>query len=340
MNKKKQVFVHTTVWAVILLLFLFLAGNGKISYRNVVLIVYFGLINIAVFYLNYLLVLPRFFNTKKYVWFGISLGLLILLSAVIKYGVAVAYSDFVLMRGPEEKQFRISFLDFFIGALFVSWFFIFLSTALKFMADWFVNEKVRTNLEKEKLAAELAFLKSQLNPHFLFNSLNNIYSLSYQKSEKTPEAILKLSEMMRYMLYESNDDSVALAKEITYLQNYIDLQKLRFKNGAYVDLHVNGDANGQTIMPMVLVAFVENAFKHGVATDESHPITIDINISPRRLWFKVSNKTNNQNKDETGGVGLANVKRRLDLLYRGRYDINIKNEPPVYTSELYLDLQP
>lgn len=333
----RQIFLHTIVWAIILALFLTLAGNGKITYQNVVMIVYFGLINIIIFYTNYLLILPRFFNTKKYFWFGVSLAVLIIASAFIKYGLASFYRDFVLMRGP-EKQYPITFLNFFIGALFVSWFFIFLSTALKFMADWFINEKVRTKLENEKLTSELAFLKSQLNPHFLFNSLNNIYSLSYQKSDKTPEAILKLSEMMRYMLYESNDNSVLLSKEITYLQNYIDLQKLRFKNGAFVNMNIEGDADGKLIMPMVLVSFVENAFKHGVASDEQNPITIRMKIGPQKLYFKVSNKTGNLNKDETGGVGLVNVKRRLDLLCKGRYSLQIQQKPTQYTCELYLDL--
>lgn len=337
MSKTRQVFLHSTIWIIILLSFLVLAGSGKVTYQNVVMIVYFGLINITIFYINYLLILPRFFNTKKYLWFGASLALLIISTAFIKYGLATLYSDFVLQRGP-KKEYHISFTDFFVGALFVSWFFIFLSTALKFMVDWFINEKVRSNLENEKLTAELAFLKSQLNPHFLFNSLNNIYSLSYQKSEKTPEAILKLSEMMRYMLYESNDNSVELSKEITYLKNYIDLQKLRFKNGAFVNMVIDGDTDGKLIMPMVLVSFVENAFKHGVASDEQNPILIAIRIWPQKLYFKVSNKIANLNKDETGGVGLANVKRRLDLLYKGRYRLQIHQEPDQYTCELYLDL--
>src|SRR5690606_6003105 len=123
---------------------------------------------------------------------------------------------------------------YYSSAAFVSCFFISLSTILKFISDWFKNEQVKSNLENEKLLSELAFLKSQINPHFLFNSLNNIYSLAYQRSEKTPEALLKLSEIMRYMLYESNVDEVALSDEIRYLKNYIELQKLRFKDKAHI----------------------------------------------------------------------------------------------------------
>jgi two-component system, LytTR family, sensor kinase len=205
--------------------------------------------------------------------------------------------------------------------------------------DWFVNEKIKTTLENEKLSAELAFLKSQINPHFLFNTLNNIYSLAYQQSDKTPAAILKLSEIMRYMLYESNDDKVDLSKEIRYLENYIELQRLRFKNQTFVNLKICGDAGNQKLMPLVLISFVENAFKHGVADDESHPINISISIEPFRLKFTVDNKVNNLNKDETGGIGLINVKRRLDLFYKDHYKLIVNNELGIHSSELVLDLR-
>ncbi len=206
------------------------------------------------------------------------------------------------------------------------------------MADWFENEKVKTNLENEKLTAELAFLKSQINPHFLFNSLNNIYSLAYQKSAKTPEAILKLSEIMRYMLYESNDNMVSLAKEIRYLENYIELQKLRFKDESFVHLDISGDPENQTIMPLVLISFVENAFKHGVATDEKSPIRITIKIESGKLFFRVINRKSDFNKDETGGIGLLNVHRRLDLIYKDKYKLTIDNSTDYYSCVLNLEL--
>lgn len=336
MNRKKQIFLHIAVWISILFFFLYLGGKGKINYQAVVIVLYFGIINIAVFYVNYLLILPRFLNQKKYWWCALSMLLLVVISGFVKYGLASVFRDMILVRGI--KKYHLGFGEYYMGAVMVSCFFLFLSTAFKFMTDWFVNEKVKSKLENEKLAAELAFLKSQINPHFLFNSLNNIYSLAYQQSAKTPEAILKLSEIMRYMLYESNDDKVELSKEIRYLENYIELQKLRFKDRACVQLHVQGEPDGQSIMPLVLISFVENAFKHGVATDPEHPIRICMDIRPQQLLFKVQNKISNQNKDFTGGIGLLNVKRRLDLLYKNRYELSIENNQGIYTSRLQMEI--
>ena len=185
---------------------------------------------------------------------------------------------------------------------------------------------------------ELQFLKSQLNPHFLFNSLNNIYSLAYQKSDKTADAVLKLSELMRYMIYESNDSWVSLSKEIDYVKSFIELQKLRFKDGAAIEFTLNGEIDDQKIVPLILISFVENAFKHGVANDPKNPIKINIIANQKILHFSITNKKNNQNKDEMGGVGLNNVERRLQLLYPERYKLNIVNSATHYTSELMLDI--
>ena len=204
--------------------------------------------------------------------------------------------------------------------------------------DWFLNERVQSDLENQRLSAELAFLKSQINPHFLFNSLNSIYSLAYQKSDTTPEAILKLSEIMRYMLYESNDNKVDLEKELQYLQNYIDLQKIRFGNKAFVDFKITGEVGSQKIVPLLLIAFIENAFKHVVANDASSPICLRINLDGTKLHFFMENKKHRLNKDTEGGIGLNNVKRRLDLLYPGKYTLTIQDNADTYTCELSLVL--
>ena len=313
-----------------------MASNGKIVHKTVVVSVYFGLINIAIFYFNYLIILPTFLNRKKYWWCAIVMIALVLVSSIVKCGLAYYFYDIIIKR--DSGKHIIAFWDYFMTAAFVGCLFIFLSAVLKFVTDWFLNEKIKTNLENEKLLSELAFLKSQINPHFLFNSLNNIYSLAYQKSDKTPEAILKLSEIMRYMLYESNEDKVALADEIRYLENYIELQKLRFKDSSYIKFEIIGDAKAQKITPLVLISFVENAFKHGIATDREVPISILLNIEPGKLFFKTVNKKSNQNKDDTGGIGLQNVRRRLDLLYKDQYELHIEDKNDVYNCELYLNL--
>lgn len=336
MNKTRQVLLHLIIWVAIVTLFMYIATNGSIVYATIVVFVYFGLINISIFYINYLLILPTFLNRKKYLWCGLSMLALVFVFGFLKCGLAYYFYDIVLVRG--EGKHVMNFWDYYSSAAFVSCFFIFLSTILKFVSDWFMNEKIKSNLENEKLISELAFLKSQINPHFLFNSLNNIYSLAYQKSEKTPEAILKLSEIMRYMLYESNENKVALSDEIRYLENYIELQKLRFKDKAYIKFELDGDIQNQKITPLVLISFVENAFKHGVATEKENPITIVLNVVSNKLFFQVLNKKSNHNKDETGGIGLQNVKRRLDLLYKGQYRFHIEDNENIYNCELYLDL--
>lgn len=311
-------------------------NNGRIAYSTIVIFVYFGVINISLFYINYLIILPTFLNRKKYLWVALSILLLVMVTAFIKCGLAYYFYDIVIKRNGSKVV--IDFWDYYSSAAFVSCFFIFLSTVLKFIQDWFLNEKVKSNLENENLIAELAFLKSQINPHFLFNSLNNIYSLAYQKSEKTPEAILKLSEIMRYMLYESNEDKVTLSAEIRYLENYIELQKLRFKDNIYIKFEINGNPLGLMITPLVLISFVENAFKHGIATDIENPISIVLNLSDDKLLFHVSNIKSSMNKDITGGIGLQNVQRRLSLIYKDRYRLHIDDNNDIYNCELYLNL--
>ncbi len=242
------------------------------------------------------------------------------------------------MIESHEHEKMPSFLSYFLGSMLTNVLFLFLSTALKFSVDWFLNERIQRNLENQRLSAELAFLKSQINPHFLFNSLNSIYSLAYQKSDTTPEAILKLSEIMRYMLYESNDGKVDLARELQYLQNYIDLQKIRFGSKAFVDFKITGEVGAQKIVPLLLIAFIENAFKHGVANDPSAPLRLLINLDGVNLYFYTENKKHMNNRDMEGGIGLQNVKRRLDLLYPGKYKLDIQDRPDTYTCELSLVL--
>ena len=323
------------VWVAILVFFVFLSSRNSNLYEAVIIFVYFGFFNIAIFYSNCLYILPRYLNKRRYLHCAALIILLILISSLLKYAFALLFKETILIRGEST----ISFAQYFVGAIFTGLFFVFLSTAFKFSVDWFLNEKIRKNLESEKLIAELAFLRSQVNPHFLFNSLNNIYSLAYQKSDKAPEAIMKLSEIMRYMLQESNESRVKLAREIQYLENYIELQKLRFKDQAYIELLISGDCTGQDIAPLILISFVENAFKHGVASEAGSPIKINIHVDGNNLLFNIWNKKSPYNKDESSGIGLNNVKRRLDLLYDGKYSLHVYEEDESYSCRLSLNLE-
>ncbi|MFN0255937.1 sensor histidine kinase [Pedobacter ureilyticus] len=300
----------------------------------------FGSINVAVFYINYIVLIPELIKKRKqYLWYIICFILLIVASVGIKLGVALLNPESVLQYTTDDGKVQsISTANYVVTVIFIAGFFLVSSSIIKFAVDWFSNERIQRNLESEKKDMELQFLKSQLNPHFLFNSLNNIYSLAYQKSDKTADAILKLSEIMRYMIYESNDSWVSLDKEVEYVESYVELQKLRFKDGAAVEISINGVIDGQKIVPLILISFVENAFKHGVANDAEDPIKINIIANQKILHFSVSNKKNTTNKDAIGGVGLNNVERRLQLLYPDRYKLNIVNSATHYTTELMLDL--
>ena len=343
MRSKSLFIVHLIFWSLIsLILFLEIINfKGERTVANLAVnFGYTGLINISIFYINYTLLIPILVKEKKkYGLYVIAIIIVIVMMSLIKMALTSLHSNhlFSYIADAGEGSY-LNILKYVISTIFVSGFFIVASLLLKFAVDWFGNESVQRNLVMEKKEMELQFLKSQLNPHFLFNSLNNIYSLAYQKSDKTADAILKLSEIMRYMIYESNDSWVSLSKEIEYVQSFIELQKLRFKDGANVELSLNGEIDDQQIVPLILISFVENAFKHGVANDPKNPIKINIIANQKILHFSVTNKKNKYNKDEMGGVGLNNVERRLQLLYPERYKLNIVNSATHYTTELMLDI--
>jgi len=337
MKKGLQVFWHVFIWLSLVSFVLFVVrNNDRFTTQGIlVLFVLYGLINISLFYINYLILIPRFLDRKNYAVYAMAVLFVVVGYGLAKYGVGRIFPNDVLLRNSTNI---IGFWSYFISTVITSLMFIFLSIVLKFSIAWFLNERIQRDLENQRLTAELAFLKSQINPHFLFNSLNSIYSLAYQKSDNTPGAILKLSEIMRYMLYESNDNKVALEKELQYLQNYIDLQKIRFGKNAFIDFKIEGVVGDQRIVPLLLIAFIENAFKHGVANDAATAIQLLIRIDATTLYFFIRNKKHANNRDAVGGIGLSNVKRRLDLLYPRKYSLEIRDEIDTYTCELSLVL--
>ncbi|GGG85068.1 histidine kinase [Parapedobacter pyrenivorans] len=338
MLKNRAVWIHILVWMVLLAV-LWLVNVRDHAEDAAIIIVFYGAINIIIFYVHYFLINPLLIGTGHYWRAALYMAAVLIVSIVVKYGIALYYEDVILQyRDADNKEQVLTPLQYIVAASITGLFFMLLSTSVYVISFNFKTRQDRKSLENEKLNAELAFLKSQINPHFLFNSLNNIYSLAYQKSEKTPEAILKLSDIMRYMLYESNEEVVLLEEEINYLKNYIELQKLRFKEKVYVDLHVEMDEKEHRIMPLLLISFLENAFKHGVSTDGVKPIRIDIKVQNGRLHFKAENAKSQLNKDQTKGVGLTNLRRRLQLGYPGKHTINIVESENYYSSELFIYL--
>lgn len=247
--------------------------------------------------------------------------------------------------GPEGRRVIAGLPGFLFfmtlrKALFSALLLLLASGFIKIGLEWFKAEKRREELEKEKLNAELGFLKSQVNPHFLFNSLNSIYALARRKADETEEAILKLSQMMRYMIYESNTSTVALIKELDYLQNYIDLKKLRLPSLISIQYTVEGSPTGLSIEPMLLIPFVENAFKHGISYSQNSDVEIKISLMQHKLRLTVSNKIFRQQDAEVGGIGLENVRKRLALLYpHPMHSLHIKEEDNVYSVTLTIQLK-
>jgi len=341
MKENKGVLIlHSIFWAIILVgagVILITSTSEVTIKRELISFGVFGILNVSVFYINYIFLIPELIKKRKKYWlYVIAFFLMIGIAALVKTMIAVLNpADMMIVRG-HNSEYNVN--EYFILKAFVGGFFIISSCIIKFTIDWFSSERIQRNLESERREMELQFLKSQLNPHFLFNSLNNIYSLAYQKSEKTADAIMKLSEIMRYMIYESNTPTVALSKEVDYLTNYIELQKIRFKDGAFIELTLNGEIDDQKIVPLMLISFVENAFKHGVVNDPAEPVKINIIANQKILHFSVINKKSTLNKDAQGGVGLTNVERRLQLVYPDRYKLNVVNSATHYTCELMIDI--
>jgi two-component system, LytTR family, sensor kinase len=200
------------------------------------------------------------------------------------------------------------------------------------------NQNEKKALENANLNAEVNFLKSQINPHFLFNTLNGIYSQAHSKSEHTEYSILKLSELLRYVLYDSGEEKVDLVKDISYLTNYIELQKIRLSQKVKIVYEVKGKPEGKQIAPLLLITFVENAFKHGISYTNPSVIDISIVIFEKTLTLVVSNPVVEINSFVGNGLGLKNVRRRLDLLYSGKYLLDIVHNDSLYIVTLKMNL--
>jgi two-component system LytT family sensor kinase len=293
------------------------------------------LLFITTFYTNYIFILPHFLKKKKYVattllWIAL-LCLFILLRYYIQEYLFLKYLGQCNLCGiSTDAYFARNFLQ---GLNYL----ILPGTLIWFIDNWLKEEKQKRALQAEKLAAERAFLQSQVNPHFLFNTLNTIYSMVFHQSKLALNAIEKLSAIMRYALKEGQSDWVPLPVEISYLRGYMDLQQYRVKNPSLYYKEA-GDLSSIKVPPMLLISFVENAFKHGVLNDPEHPIRIIVIAENNRLTFITNNKINNNQKDETSGVGLMSVRKRLELYYPSHHELVIENNEQFYNTKLIIQL--
>jgi len=282
------------------------------------------------FYLNFYLLIPRLYFPKKYIYFILAITLCFFIVAFLP-GILFPFRETVRQHHPGQESSRFLFtighnLIYFLAV-------VFFSLMVKMNSRW-------KQAEKERLKAELSYFKAQINPHFLFNTLNTIYSLAIQKADNTPEAVVKLSGMMRYVISDASNDYVPLEKEINYISDYIALQKIRFGETVKIDFYPCDLTSGPLIAPLILIPFIENAFKFGVNPEKDSFIGININLSGQELHMKVFNNKVNEilRTESTGGLGISNARHRLDLLYPEKYRLLIDDKENEYTVDLYIIL--
>lgn len=215
-----------------------------------------------------------------------------------------------------------------------------ISGGIKIINQWFKSERRTEEIEKEKISTELALLRSQVNPHFLFNTLNNIYSLAVSNSPDTAASVMKLSAIMRYVLDNAKSNFVPLDKEIQFLENYISLQRVRLTEKAVINFTTTGNTTDKQIAPLLFIAFAENAFKYGISTHQPSVIDIDLTVTGNHLCFAVANQKfqNNQVAPANTGIGINNTRRRLELMYPSKHSLLIENNGSTFLITLTLDL--
>ncbi|MEO0340659.1 MAG: histidine kinase [Bacteroidota bacterium] len=299
---------------------------------------------VATYFAIYVLV-PRLLDTKKYLTLSLSfVALAIVFGYLNRWSLHVYY---VPMYRPnyDYVEYPLSHFGKAIQNVFSVLTVVFAAIIIKLVKRNYQKDQITQDLEKERLDAELKFLKGQIHPHFLFNTLNNLYSITLQDSPRASELVLKLSNLLDYMLYEANGALVPLRKEVEQMFNLVELEKLRYGNRLEVAISSTGDMTNKQIPPLLMLPFVENAFKHGISqnVDESF-ISIDIRIKEDRLTLQVENsKTDFSTKDETGytkGIGLRNVRRRLQLIYGEEdYSLQIFDEDEAFMVILKVPLR-
>jgi sensor histidine kinase YesM len=351
-NSNKILF-HVTIWTFFILTSLIQFYESPFRINND-FYVQWGT-GIILFYLNYFYLVPVLLLEKKYWLFFVFVIVLIVFFMVIR--INYFFPEFNHLRPqkmmpqkmiPEEAKMFIRNgrnplhkqpLFFKIAPSFFYLLITAISTIIRTLTEFYQNQQNKLIAETHRTNTELNYLRKQTNPHFLFNSLNSIYSLAHKKSDLVPDAIVTLSELMRYMLYETDNKTVALEKEINYIQNYIELQKLRLNNIEAIVINVHGDTKNKFIEPLLLISFIENAFKYGTDYKGAAHVKIKIFILENNLDFWVENTIESYEKDpENSGIGLVNIKSRLDLLYPNAHELTIKEDKQYYHVHLHLKL--
>jgi sensor histidine kinase YesM len=329
---------HGLFWVGILLTQAFLIGGGENILETIPKSGIIVLGQMLLVYFNAHWLFPNLYLKKKHVIYLV-LGLLVILA--VSYGVQELI-EYFYPRGRFRSLKKISTITrswYFLGRSFPLFMAFLLSTLLQVTRLFAIKEKESVQLRSEKLETELKFLRSQTNPHFLFNALNNIYTLTLIKSEKAPDYLLVLSDMLRYMLYECNAPKVGLEKEIGYIRHFISLNLLKDSRGLNVNFECGEIPDYLEIAPMLLIPLVENAFKHSKFEDKANGwININLKVTEESLNLNVQNSLpdSSHSTDNTGGIGLVNVRRQLELIYPDQFQLSIDEKDNIFSVELII----
>ncbi|WP_339840655.1 sensor histidine kinase [uncultured Maribacter sp.] len=326
-----KIIVHISIWILLYGLSIYPIINDT---RPIPYDVFPKLIVIIVlFYFNYFYLVPAYLLRKNVlIYFLVSLIILVISVLLLNhfYEPKFPENNFIGRLPPRDFGYMPIYRSFIsLGIPFV------ISAILRMYVEWKQNENLRLSVEKENIKSELQFLKAQLNPHFLFNTLNTIYALSVKKSPDTSGAIVDLSELMRYMLYEADKDLVPLNKEIDYIKSYIQLQLLRLSHSENVSLKITGEDRGRAVPPLLFISFIENAFKYGTDYKGKTFVKINLDITDESIFLNVKNKigifrepTNNS------GIGLENIRNQLELIYPDLHQLEVNNNGESYEVSL------
>ena len=287
---------------------------------------------LMIYITNYIFI-PRLFYRKKYGWFVLAFILLVLTSSLIKMNILGRVMNTPALYGLSGDLKRRVYDN-----VLPHFFLVIAGAAVKLMFDYSRLQRRMAETAKEKAEAELNFLKSQINPHFLFNCLNAVYFLIDKNNVKARQSLHKFSDMLRYQLYEMKGAKVPVEKEISYLKDYVDMQTLRKDEHYAVSFNYSPQVSGFLIEPLLLIPFVENAFKHVSAhPGKNNFVTLDLSRSNGQLFFTAVNSKDQAKATEPySGIGLNNVKRRLELLYPGKHELNITDNNEIYKVDLKL----
>lgn len=292
------------------------------------------------FYVNIHILIPSLVFKRKVSIYLLTILVIFIIILTLNFLFDISIAEELRTSTHSRHNRSPGFFSRFIPTLFTFLLAFGVSSSIKMIVEYLKKQKREQDLEHEKLNSELAFLKSQINPHFLFNTLNNVYGLATIGSPNTGQAILKLSDLMRYMLEETQTGRVPLDREIAYINNYIELQKLRIPEHVEVNVLMEGDFSSCSIEPLLLIPFIENAFKHGVSYNERSFIQIIIKLDRNTLVLTVKNSIPSirSERDSISGIGLKNVIKRVELLYFQQHHLKVKSTDNEYQIDLSIDL--